>query len=198
MLRRVLEAVDQFGLDQFPVEVDDICTIMVNLGIQDRIQCDAQSFKDEALLGMYYQYRERHVPYGDPQQTSQVIYSADVGIAHQRLICVKELVHICDSAQQQTMTPEELEKLLNVLLAGKEAPDFGLSNYQATKDKIALYEAVALLFPKTPRAHEKRALETSEKTITEIARDACLPEDVVSFVMTDEWELLRQELYENC
>jgi len=171
---------------------------MVNLGIQDKIFCSPEDIDPKKLQGAFYQYTTRPVLYGDPQLITLIIYSQNVPIEWQRVICAKELVHLCDRARHKTMTVDELDALLAVLLGDKKDEDYGLADFQSHKDKLALYEALPLLMPTIARNHEKSALDAGSKTLKEIAVDAALPIQIVDFIMDDEWEYLKNTLYNNC
>ncbi|WP_275789003.1 hypothetical protein [Pararhizobium gei] len=63
----------------------------------------------------------------------------------------------------------------------------------AAKDKLAIYQALAIMFPLSAR---DQALEQRKagRTVADVARWVCLPIPLVKMVMGDEWPELRQDL----
>ena len=198
MLDKLFDVFENWEIENCPVEIDDIISEITKLGAQDTIKCDSSDTDPKKLKGIFYSWTERRVLYGEPELFTLILYSNNVDITWQRVICAKELVHVCDRAAAKTMTEDELDGLLSSLLGTKKDEDYGLADFQAHRDKLALYEALPLLLPKKARDQEKIAFDGNRRNIAEIAKDAGLPEPVVKFMMEDEWEYVRQELYENC
>lgn len=48
--------------------------------------------------------------------------------------------------QKKTKAPEELDGLIDKILGPLSTEDFGLSDLTAARDKIATYQAIALVF----------------------------------------------------
>jgi len=125
--------------------------------------------------------------YSEPSLKTLIIYSQNVSLEWQRMICAKELVHVCDSRLSKAMTEEELEDLLSRLLGKASSEDFELADFRAAVDRIALYEGLAILFPNSAREHALDLLSKGETTLALVANWIGLPVQLVAFVLSDKW-----------
>jgi hypothetical protein len=182
---------------ELPIEIPDIRTKIVEFGIQDEIIFFPQDMDPGKLRGVYYQYTTRNAVYGDAILCSLIVYSSRLSIEWQRVVCCKELIHILDGQAERTKTPEEVLGLVDKLLGPLSTEDFGIADFMAAKDRLALYQALALLFPAAARREAVQRLASGEDDIESIAEWACLPIALARVVMSDDWPELSSGLL-NC
>jgi hypothetical protein len=193
MLKRLIEKFD--SVEVLPVEIEEIRAAIISLGVQDRIILCADSEMDPTLLrGFFYRYRYRSVVYGDPENTTLIAYSSSETRAWQRVICCKEMIHIFDDEVEQTNTLDELDGLIKRLLGPLSSDHVSICDLMAARDRLALYQAIPLLFPLAARELALRAIATGSKTFEQIVEASCLPSELVRLVFMDEWPRLSSKL----
>lgn len=192
MLNKLVESFA--GRVELPIEVDEIVDAIKDLGWQDEIYLFPVDSDPTRVRGAFRQFTYQKAVYGEPQLVTHIVYSKNVSLAWQRVISVKELVHIYDSVAAKTDTEEEVSQLLDRLVGPLSSEDYGLVDLQAAKDRLALYQALPLLLPK---AALKIARENGLAPEL-VAERACMPIELVSLILSDEWQDLNGVLYYDC
>lgn len=191
-LKNLLAAVDV--VEGMPVEIDEIASHLTAVGCQDKIIFYSDAEMDPSVLrGVHYRYTVHTGAYSAPEFTTLIVYSEKLPLDWQRIVCCKELIHTCDDPVERTSTEEEVQGLLEKLLGPFSTENFGVADIMATKDKLALYQALAVLFPDAARQqalHQVQQGATAEK----IAGWIVLPEALVLLVIGDNWPSLREFL----
>lgn len=188
MFKKLYDHFDDYGVDQIPIETDDISDAIVTcLQMQDEIICSPEDLDPKEVKGVFYQYTERDGVYTDPLLKTLIVYSQNVSLEWQRIICAKELVHVCDSKLSKAMSESEVEELLSRLLGKASSEDFGLADFRAAIDRLALYEGLAILFPNSARDHALALLANGQTTYALIANWIGLPIELVIFVLSEKW-----------
>ncbi|AOO81428.1 hypothetical protein BHK69_14050 [Bosea vaviloviae] len=165
------------------------------MGIQDRIVfCLDNEMDPQILRGVYYQYRYRPKLYGDYENVSLIVYCGGLSTAWQRIICCKEMVHICDSEVEKTNTSEEIDGLIDRLLGPMSGEDFDVFDIMATKDKLALYQCLPLLLPEHARETGIAEIKSGAKTLDVVAAEACIPVNFAKLILSDEWPSIAKEI----
>ncbi|MGO7337748.1 hypothetical protein [Rhizobium leguminosarum] len=189
-LKNLLDAVD--NLQAMPVEIDELATELVRVGCQDRIIFYPDAELDPAVLrGVHYKYTHRNGVYSDPILTTLIIYAEGLPLAWQRIVCCKELIHTCDTEVERTNTEDEVTGLVDKLLGPLSTENFGVADIMATKDKLALYQALAILFPIAARQQAIDAIEAGTHTFEQIADWVKLPLSLVDMVLNTDWPHIR-------
>ena len=191
-MRRLLQKFE--NRVNLPIEIDEIRDAIIELGIQDRIIFSAQDLDTEVLRGTYYQWREHGNVYGEPIWTTLIIYPENEDIGWQRVICAKELVHVCDKQIVKTQTPEMIDKLAAKVIGPFEGSAEGPADLMASVDKLAAYLGLNLLFPIAARRLAREKIASQEKTIQEIANWAVIPEHYASLVIDEGWDKISELL----
>ncbi|HRV61819.1 MAG TPA: hypothetical protein P5036_02485 [Albidovulum sp.] len=194
MLKKLIE---QFsGGTNLPIEVDDIVRAITEMGVQDEIHLFQADTDPAVVRGVFHQYRRPRGLYCEPDWITQIVYTKNIDVAWQRVICCKELVHLFDAHVEQTDTEEEVSELLKKLLGPLSTEDYGLADLMAAKDRIALYQSLPLLFPRASLEEARWAVQSGEKTPEEIADWACIPVQFVRLMLSEHWEHLNGALME--
>lgn len=180
---------------ELPIEIPEVREEIIAMGIQDKIVfCPDAEMDKTKLKGAYMQFRVRPTMYGEYEDWSLIVFCANEGIPWQRMICAKEMIHILDDEAERTSTLDQLDGLLNRLLGSVSTEEFNIFDIMAAKDRLALYQAIPLLFPMAARDNAIQAVKSGRKTLHEIADDACLPVELVSLALTDNWPGLVKDL----
>lgn len=173
--------------DALPIEVTEAVTFLVASGMQDEIILSPEDTDPGKVRGIYYQYTKSPGVYAAPDLVTLIVYSKNVDLAWQRLICCKELIHLCDGSREKTDKAEEVDSLVEKLLGPLSTDDYGLADLMAAVDRLALYQALAVLFPLSAREAARAEIANGKRTIEEIADWALLPSPLVAFVVSDAW-----------
>lgn len=187
-LKNLIKAVED--IKEMPLEVEDLAAQLIKAGCQDSIIFHPADEDPGEFQGVFYQYTTHPGVYSAPEFVTLIAFSRHLDLEWQRLVCCKEMIHACDSKAEKTDTDEEVEALLEKVIGPLTTKDFGLADVMAAKDKLAVYQALALLFPPQALAQAK----ASKKQPAEIARWACLPVTLIEFALTDDWPSIREDL----
>jgi hypothetical protein len=183
------------AISEVPVEVPEVRDVMINvLRVQDEIIFCQEEMNPDELRGAYYQFTRRNNVYAEPILCSIIVYCSKLSRAWQRVICCKELVHILDRNIEKTNTKEAIEGLVTRLLGPLSTEDFGIMDIMASKDRLAIYVALGVLFPQTARTNAKIAIASGAESIDTIAEKADLPGALVRLALMPEWDGLLEEL----
>jgi hypothetical protein len=189
-----------------PIELPDIMSAIASLGIQDEIYCIPRDIDPGRLWGMVYQFKGGHVEkarysktvYGDPVFLAVIIYNQNAPPHWQRLICCKELIHLLDANIERPTTAEQVVQLAEKLVGPMATEDFGFADFAAAKDKLALYQALIILFPDKAREEALEAIASNKmprgEAIKRIVRRTALPEQAVEMVLHEGWPALKKDL----
>ena len=186
MLRELIETFqDRVDL---PIEIDEIRDAIIALGFQDKIILSAEDLDTGVLKGAYYQWREQRGVYGEPVWTSLVVYPEGESIENQRLICAKELIHICDRSVVKARSPDAVLDLAKKLVGPFEAPNGDFADIMAATDKLAQYQSMNLLFPIAARKLARERIENGMADLARIADWAVLPETSIAMLLDEAWD----------
>jgi hypothetical protein len=175
-----------------PIEVSTVRDALIKMGIQDQIQLFPDpEMNSEHLRGVFYQYTRRDSVYGDPILVTLITYCSQLSIQWQRVICVKELIHVLDKDVEKTNLSDEIEGLINRIIGPFSTEDFNAYDIMALKDKMALYQSLSVLFPSKSRQDFLIKHGVNVELAMEIF---CLPEWAVKLVLSSEWPKITQEL----
>ncbi len=189
------DLVDHFShVTKLPVEVEEIVDRIKATSSQDEIYLFEDDTDPTKIWGAFHQFTYQRTAYGEPILVTHVSYSANVALEWQRVIAVKELVHIFDSKPAKTDTDDEVNQLLDKLMGPLSNEDYGFADLQAAKDRLALYQSLPLLLPHAALAEARQAVRNEEKSHKDVANWACMPVDLVGLMLRDEWDDLNSAL----
>jgi hypothetical protein len=98
-----------------------------------------------------------------------------------------------DGKVEKTKTPEELQGLIDKIIGPLSTEDFGLADVMAAKDKLAVYQALGVLFPDAAWADAKKAMEAG-KTKQQIMRQTCIPDQFANLVLAEDWPAIKKDI----
>lgn len=171
-----------------PIDIQEVADFLIEkCGCQDSIIFHPEELDPGVLKGLYLQYTTHAGVYTAPELVTLIIYPGNAPVEWQRIICCKEMIHVCDGRAAQTNTEEEVDALVEKLLGPLSTEDFGFADLMASVDKIALYQAIAIMFPLAARAKALQSIEDGKADDVKIAQWMQLPLDVVRLVLGKEW-----------
>lgn len=174
-----------------PIDVQEVADHLVHhCGCQDSIIFHPEEMEIGALRGMYVQYTTHPGVYSAPELETLIIFPSNEPVDWQRMICAKELIHVCDGNGARTNSPDEVDDLVDKLLGPLSTDDYGLADLMASVDRIALYQALAVMFPWGAREVALEQIEKGNATELDVARWANLPLTLVRLVLDPAWEEL--------
>lgn len=174
---------------EFPIEIDEICAALVEMGYQDKISVSPEEMNTDELLGTYAQWTEHGGVYGEPILVSMVVYPSNIGLFEQRVICAKELVHLCDARVTKSNTEEEILELATVLSSRNGASEgMPITSLKVASDVVAQSKGLMLLFPKAARIIAREKIATNAMTIQELSEKIQMPINIIEDMLEEEWE----------
>ncbi|SMX29396.1 hypothetical protein TRP8649_03530 [Pelagimonas phthalicica] len=186
MLRALIEKFQDCVM--LPIEIDEIRDAIIELGVQDKIIFSGEDLDTGVLKGAFYQWYESSGMYAESTWTTLIVYPDGEPIEMQRVICAKELIHICDKAIARTHTPELIDKLAKKVLGPFESPDTSSADLMATIDKLAQYQGLDLLLPKAAREIARDKISKGLLTPSDVAEAAVMPLSQTLLVLDESWE----------
>ena len=175
---------------ELPVEVEDIAAAIFKLGFRDNIHFFDISADLSRIRGTFYQFWYRPGVYADPLMITLVPYNKNDSLEWQRVVCCKEMMHIFDSDLERTDTKEEVPEFLDKILGPLSTDDYGVADFMAAKDKVAMYQCLPLLLPSAAIQIARQAVADEILTIEDVARKASMPASLVGIMLEKEWDTL--------
>lgn len=179
------------GRTEVPIEIQEICDALVQMGYQDDIRVVEEEMDLDQLLGTYVQFTEPSGGmYSEPRLVSLIVYPSNVGPLTQRIVCAKELVHVCDERVSRTSDPEDILELAKVLSGSATLGDEPRMTMKVAADVLAQQKGLMLLFPKAARVIARQQIEEGETTIHDLSQKLQLPESTVEDMLEEDWDKL--------
>jgi hypothetical protein len=192
-LKQLLERFDPIRV--LPVEIPELRAAIMQIGFQDEIRfIPCAKMNPAQLRGVFYQFTRHPAPYAAPEFWTLIIYSSLMSQEWQRLVCAKELIHVMDGKAEKTKTPEELQGLIDKIIGPLSTEDFGLADLMAAKDKLAVYQALGVIFPDAARDDALQAIGNGSKTRQQVMEQASIPMQFVNLVLADEWPSIKKDI----
>lgn len=179
------------GRTDLPIEIQEICDALVEMGYQDDIRVVPEEMDTDQLLGTYVQFTEpAGGMYSEPQLVSLIVYPSNVDFISQRLICAKELVHVCDAQVSKTSNAQDIMELAQVLSGGAKMGDEPRMTMKVAADILAQQKGLMLLFPRAAREIARQQIANNEISLEELSDKLQLPTTTVEDMLVEEWDAL--------
>lgn len=193
-LKRIIDGFA--GRSKLPVEISEIRDAIVAYGFRDEILIRGEAADPGKVRGLFYQYTKNDTVYAPPTLCTIVVYNSLLPVPWQRLVSAKELVHVFDGDIEQTDTPDEVVDLLEKLVGPMSTDDAGVADLMALSDKLALYKCLPLLIPRAARTAAIAQISNGNRSLEQIAAQACIPEVYCKLVLSATWEPIEARLLE--
>lgn len=180
-------------LEVVPVEVESVEKDINASGIPDIIKYWEAEINTDPLRGQinHWEYTESD---GKKQRVADIYYGSELTRDWQRLVCCKELLHILDEERLRVVDNQHFEKLIEKIILPLELQDPIQDGTYVNNDRLAVYHAVAILFPLAVRNLLLPFYLEEKFTLDEIAKMVDLPVRYVSLVMSEFWSEIHEIL----
>lgn len=185
MLQELIERFSE--VTELPIEIYDIAKCITEMGVQDEIYFFPIETDTRKIRGACHRFTYQKSVYGDPNFVTHIVYSKNETARFQRVIAVKEMIHIFDDNLAITDTADEVSNLLDKLAGPLSSEDYGLADIQAAKDRLALYQSLPLLLPRAALDKARQEFSSGSKSPEDIAEWACMPVEFVKLMLSDVW-----------
>lgn len=192
MLNRLIEKFE--NRVDLPIELEEISKAITELGFSDEIVFQGVAADSAQLRGAFFKYYYHRAMYAEPTWVTCIFYNEEEPAEMQRVICCKELMHIFDSKMERTDAKEEIARFIDKILGPLSADEYGQADFQAAKDKVALYQCLPLLFPKAALQAARQAVQAGRKTPEEIAKLASIPLNIAEFMLDENWDNINNSI----
>lgn len=179
-------------IEDLPIPVDEVLTWIRTHTDHKDLRLYPVERRKKAFRGAF---RRLGIPKGgvyshDYDIVCQILYGEDLPDEWKRLVIVKEALHVFDPANHQVNTPDAVRKLIPAVITPEllKAPFV-----PAINDHLGAYRALAVLLPRAARRRLKASIDAGQRTSTEIASYARLPDFYVD-IWLDVGEQIEQEL----
>lgn len=170
----------------FPVHLNEVRDSVARLHGADGITFKAVDIDKDILRGICLHWQPLPRPYAEPEAHIEVLYAEDLEPEWQRLVITKELIHVLDKQEHRIENEAQLDDLVRRMARRPELRD--PMNWREMSDRVGLYQALGVLFPKAARDLIKDKYDQDRISDEMIAHRAGLPLEFVSFVMSDDWD----------
>lgn len=192
LVKQLLGHFDKY--ESLHIDVNDLRDQLIERGIQDEIKFHFVNMETSKIRGILHRYTRSPRPYAEPVLCSDIIISEDMGDeneAWQRLVAVKELLHISDCERLSAESQEAVDHIFEKFALPPElrlpTDKKGAVKSSYLNDEVTIYFALAVLVPK--RFREKfRPLYGSKLSDREIAEIAKIPSRYVPHIMQHRFE----------
>ena len=183
------------GRTECPIEIQEICEALEEMGYQDEIRVVPEQMDTKQLRGTYYQFTEPSGGmYSEPRLVSLIVYPSNVDVISKRVICAKELVHVCDLKVAKTSKPHEIMELAKVLVGEGSLDDAPQMTLQVAADIVAQQKGLMLLFPKAARVIARQQIAEGTIELQTLSKRLQLPEATVEDMLEETWDALADQL----
>jgi hypothetical protein len=169
------------------VDVNDVVKFLKDNGIKDEIEFFPVALDSDVLLGKVVHWVRRDGVYAEPIFCADIYFCKDEENDWRRLICCKELLHILDHDWAKARKPKEVRRLAEKIGLPRDMQQPLKDGVHVNTDRLAEYQAIAVLFPMAARDLLLQPLNAGQLTLNDIARLAEIPRRYAGFVMHEAW-----------
>ncbi|MBX3447739.1 MAG: hypothetical protein KF765_13375 [Parvibaculaceae bacterium] len=176
-------------LENVPVDVDNVKAEIEKSGVVDEVYFWGATIDGEKLKGQFVLTEPWEYPEGAARRrVADIYYDVSMTDDWQRLVCCKELLHILDPEGCQASTEAEVERLFARLALPRELQEPVKDGAAVITDRVAVYQALAVLFPMSSRNLLMPKFKEERITLQDIAGFTDLPLRYTQLVMHEIWD----------
>jgi hypothetical protein len=192
---RVCDLIKEFSVKEtLPVDVNDAVASIKAAGIQDEIDFIGVEFDTQILHGYIKCFHRRPTVYGDPIACAHIYYHVNHESDWKRFICCKEVMHLLDPENARVKNEAQIADLAEKIGLPKEMQDPINEGHIVLTDRVAEWQAIAILFPLACRNLLRPKLLNGEININNIAKMADIPRKYVGLAMSSYWDNIHKAL----
>jgi hypothetical protein len=177
-----------------PVDVNDVKSFIIQKGIQDDIEFIGVEFDTDILQGWFKRFRRPVGVYGEAVNCTNIFYPINQSQDWQRFICCKELLHVLDPEQSRVINEDQIRDLATKIGLPREMQDPLRDGEHTWSDRIAEFQALAVLFPMECRNILLEPLKKEQISVSDIAKLVDIPRKYVGLAMSPLWDSFHNQL----
>ncbi|MFO1118347.1 MAG: hypothetical protein U1E28_21970 [Beijerinckiaceae bacterium] len=175
-----------------PVDIEkDVLPELRKMGVSDEIYPFWDIELDPGTLQGYCHREE--IPTQDGSYFMTTIGFAKDGPEMERLVTCKELLHILDPKTCRVSSADKVYGLISKIALRADLIE-PFSDQDDQSDRVAVLEALAILFPMEARNALLPYFRNNELTLAQIAEYAELPPSYVKYALSDNWPRIHDVL----
>ena len=183
LLKPLVQHFDTY--ERLPIPVNVVRDQIVDLGVQDEITFHFVETDPSILRGLIYRFVRHSAPYSAPRYCSHICISKNMEPEWQRVVAVKELLHITDTSTETAESEGAVEKLLERMALPFEIREETNSSFN---DRARILPALAILVPKECRTILRDLRSQDKITPLDVARMAKIPDRYGALVISEQFE----------
>lgn len=176
---------------RLPIKLRDIRDFILDREVVVRIERYPTDLDPSLLRGGMHRYYELAPPYVEAPMVARIAYPRAASEGVQRLIQVKEMLHILDPADATSPTKDDVGRFITDLLVEEAEKEIGLA---AHEDHTKLLNALCILMPRDALDIIRAAYDRGEITVEQIAEEAKIPRSYAAATLTDEWRQIVERI----
>jgi hypothetical protein len=174
-----------------PIDVNDVRERLIEMGVQDEILFHFVKMDSRKIRGILHRYIKHARPYAEPTFCSDICIAEDQGEesdAWQRLVAVKEMLHISDCENLTAASEDAVDNLFVAFALPPDVRDPEITDKRSVlNDRMRTYIALAILIPRACRDH-LRQLYPQKLSDLDVALMAMVPERYIPLIMDHNFE----------
>lgn len=176
---------------KLPIKLRDVRDFILERRVASRIERYETNLDPTLLRGGMHSYYDLSPPYVERPLIVRIGYPKDATEGVQRLIQVKEMLHILDPADATSPTKDDVERFIGDLLVEEAEKEIGLA---AHEDHTKLLNALCILMPRDALDIIRPAYKRGDISVDQIAVEAKIPKAYASVTMTDSWRKIAERI----
>lgn len=174
-----------------PVRIKDVADFILGKGVVSEIVRIPVEVDASILTGGFCVFRDFAPPYQEAPVIAKIAYPKNADRKVQRLVIVKEMLHILDPSPARAATKQDVSDLIGDLILDEAREEMGLP---AAYDHTQIISALAILLPQAALDVLRPAYKRGQLTPEEISEIGLVPTAYVEIALTDEWRGITQRL----
>lgn len=175
------------------IDVNDVRDRLIAMGVEDEIRFHFVKMNKELIRGLLHRYVKNTAVYGEPVYCSDILIPKEMGEeqeAWQRLVAVKEMLHITDSEPLSAESIAAVDNLFTQFSLPPELRDdkFDGPGKSFLNDRVRIYAALAVLVPSGARDLLRPLYAAEKLTDREIAEIAKVPIRYIPTIMSETFD----------
>lgn len=168
-----------------PVRLEHVLAHVKEFGPADEVSRYPVKFQDYTLTGGLRVFREIGPPYKDGRVIAQIAYPIEWPEEWQRIVCVKEMLHLVDPPSARSATRVQVEQLVRELTS-LAAPSVSIG-LPTRMDLLNGHLALVVLAPRAAIDDLWPMYKSGRLTVEAVAEMLKIPSGYARTALTDEW-----------
>lgn len=168
---------------KLPIKLEHVRDHILETGLVDKLVRFPVSLDRYIIQGGYQLYRDL-TSYASGQVVARIAYPREASTSMQRLVCVKEALHVLDPHEATSPTKEKVDELIRDLRMEEASARMGVP---AMFDRIGLLHALCILMPRDMLDELRPAYKKGLITPEQLAEEALIPKPYAQLCLTDTW-----------